>query len=364
MQTQFHSLPVQVAASASLRDEMAKGGIMSLPGERELSQKLQVSRRTVRKALSILRSDGVVKTGARCTVSLLARNKTRVLERRMHVNLLLPESLVHSRPFTLLWIGFLTDLMHKNGYIFEIVSGAKYYGANSRRSLAQLVKSKPAACWVLSRTNQPLQQWFNEHDVPAIVVGSVHPSITLPSLDTDYMALGHHMAGVFMRHGHSKVALFYGKTQHAGDIEAENGFRAALARHAGAQAPVVVRAERTPAAVIREIKRVLMMQDPPTGFMFSSAFTYIMVQSYLSSLGYVVPRDFSMTAQGDDIFLNYIFPAPARYAVSADKFAASLNRMIKQVVSGQAERGWKIRIMPDFLPGASLASVGAPLPLK
>lgn len=359
MQTQFHSLPAQVAAS--LRDEMARGAITSLPGERELSKKLQVSRRTVRKALSILRADGVVKTGARHTVLLRPRGKRAGLQRGMQVNLLLPEPLSHSRPFTLLWIRALGDLMHKNGYVFEIVSDAKYYGARSGRSLAQLVKSKPASCWVLSHTNQPLQQWFNDHDVPAIVVGSLHPSITLPSLDTDHMALGHHMAGVFMRHGHSKVACFYEKTRHAGDIEAEDSFRAALARHAGAQQPMVVRIERTPENIIRGIKRVLAMQPRVTGFVFSRAFTYIMAQTYLSSLGYAVPRDFSMMAQGEDVFLNYIFPEPSRYAVNADKFAATLNRMVKRVISGQAERGWKIRIMPDFLPGASLASVGAPL---
>lgn len=361
MQTHFHSLSSQVAAS--LRDEIARGGVSVLPSERELAQRLQVSRRTVRNALGILRSDGFVRTEARRTVSLKPRGRGAADKRRVQINLLLPEPLAQSRPFTVLWISFLADLMHKNGFVFEIVSGGKFYGDNSGRSLERLVREKPAACWVLGRTNEPLQRWFDAQETPAIVAGSVYPSVTLPSVDNDHVALGHHAAMTFMRHGHTRIALFYEKPRHAGDIEAENSFKAAFAKHIGTPESLVVRVERSPGSVIRELRRMLALRSPPTGFMFSSALGYLTTQGYLNSLGYNIPRDFSMMAQDEGIFFSHVYPAPARYTVSANKFAVALTRMIKQMLDGRAGRGLKIRIMPDFLPGASVSRIGAPPPV-
>jgi LacI family transcriptional regulator len=354
MQTQFQFQPIATQVAASICKEINAGEIQTLPSERKLALQLQVSRRTIRKALLILRAGGFVKTEGRRTFSARPREGRTPENKRIRVNILLPEPLAQARPFTALWINSLGELLHKNGYQPEIISGQKYYGIRSGRSLSNLVSVNPAHCWVLTRSNHPLQKWFNDQGVPAIVAGSTYPSITLPSVDTDHAALSHHAAAAFLRQGHVRLALFFEKLLHAGDLETEKGFRAGLSGNSNAREPIISRVERTPEAVVRELQRMLSLPCPPTGFLFCNAFAYLTAQGYLASLGYLVPRDFSMISQDEGPFLAHVYPAPARYVTNATKFATAVNRVIKHMLEEHTREGCKVRIMPDFISGASV----------
>src|SRR5687767_6025693 len=113
MQQRFQSIAAQVAAR--LREEIASGEKTSLPSERGLAEQLQVSRRTVRKALTSLRHQGLIKTTPRRTLVLAASSRKKKTSRQEHIRLLLPEPLERSRPFTALWIGHLAGLLRESG---------------------------------------------------------------------------------------------------------------------------------------------------------------------------------------------------------------------------------------------------------
>lgn len=355
MQTRFQSIAAQVAAS--LRDEIQTYDKGVLPSERELTRRLQVSRRTIRKALKFLRAEGLVKTESRRTLALPTVGRKAGPSRPAQVNLLLPEPIGQSRPFTALWINRLTELLHESGCRLEIITGEKYYGSHSGRSLRNLTSAHPARCWVLARSNRPLQQWFNEHAIPAIVAGSTYPGIDLPSVDSDHGALSRHAAAQFLRNGHTRVALFLEKIRHAGDAETELGFAAGLASSARAEEPIISRVERTPEAVIRELKRLLALRSPPTGFLLCNSFSYLTVISYLASIGRRIPQDYSVISQDEGPFLAHVYPNPARYLTNPDKYAVALNRAIKRVLANDISADFKVRIMPDFLSGGTVATV-------
>jgi DNA-binding LacI/PurR family transcriptional regulator len=352
MQAQFLPLPAQVAAS--IRQKISSEHIQLLPSERRLAVQLQVSRPTIRKALAILRADGFIKTQGRRAFTSQPRRAGGPKNRHIKINFLLPDPLAQSLPYATLWIHFVTELLQANDYQFEIISGRKYYGAQTARSLSNLVAGASAQCWVLTRTNHAIQQWFNDRGIPAIVAGSAYPSITLPSVDTDHAAISHHAVSTFLRNGHLRIALFFEKLRHAGDMEMERGFRAGLAGRHDTHEPIISRIERTPKAVIQELQRLLSLSYPPTGLLFSEGFTYLTAQSYLNSLGYLVPRDFSMISEDEGPFLAHLYPEPARYVGNAAKFAMTINRVIKQTLTGHIPGGLKVRIMPDFIPGASV----------
>ncbi len=353
MHTRFHSIAAQVAAS--LREEIGNGNGRALASERELTQRLQVSRRTVRKALAILRTEGLVKTVGRRTLPAPAARRKSTANQPAQINLLLPEPLVRARPFTALWISQLTELLHANGCRLGVITGHKYYGLRSGRSLAKLVATHPARCWILARSNLPLQQWFNDRGIPAIVAGSTYPGIILPSVDTDHAALSRHAAAHFQRQGHTRLALFLEKILHAGDIETELGFKAGLADWKQAVEPLICRVERTPEAVVRELKRLLALRHPPTGFLLCNSFSYLTVLSYLAAQGRRIPQDFSLISQDEGPFLAHVYPNPARYLTNPTKFASALNRAVKRLLDNDLPREFKIRIMPDFIAGASVA---------
>ncbi len=354
MQQRFQSIAAQVAAS--LREEIASGEKLSLPSERGLSEQLQVSRRTVRKALTILRHQGLVETTPRRTRVLASGSHKKKSSRQEQIRLLLPEPLERARPFTALWISHLAGLLRESGCHFEVVHGEKYYGAVSHRLLTRLAKEHQADCWILARSNQSLQQWFHEQKLPAVIAGSTYPGIGIPSVDTDHTALSHHAVGQFLRHGHTRVALFLEKIRHAGDIETETGFNHGMAESGRAEPSLVCRVDRTPEDAIKETKRLLSLRSPPTAFLLCNSFSYLTLVTYFASLGYRIPDDFSMISQDEGPFLTHVYPTPARYVTNPKKFATALNRGIKQVLQDNIPEGLKIRIMPDFVPGGSVAA--------
>lgn len=354
MQTRFQSIAAQVADS--LRQEASASAGKALPSERELCRRLQVSRRTIRKALKFLHIEGSVKLVNGRNVATLRPQPKSGAEGPLQINLLLPEPLVRARPFTALWISHLTDLLRENGCRLEIISGEKYYGARAGQSLRQLTASHPARCWILARTNLPLQKWFHDNAIPAIVAGSTHSGLSLPSVDSDHGALARHAAANFIRHGHTRIALFLEKIRHAGDAETELEFANGMAASTNSEPSIIARIERVPEAVIREVKHLLALRSPPTAFLLCNSFSYLTLTSYLASLGKRIPQDFSVISQDEGPFLAHMYPNPARYITNPAKFARALNRSIKRIIANESLAHLHTRIMPDFIKGGSLAA--------
>ena len=354
MPLNFQSIAMQVAQA--LRTEIANrtwGSV--LPSERQLSAHFQVSRKTVRKALAELRAEGVLRT-ERNRGSRLAAGRGARRQSSPRIALLLPEPLEFSRPFTALWVNRLMSLLQEIGHPLQIFHGTKYYGANAARSLARLTTAHPARCWIVARSNQPLQAWFAASGLPALVSGSAFPGVALPSVDLDHRALCRHAAGLFLRQGHRRLALFLehgGHGGHGGDVESEQGFRAGLAAVAGAFEPVVCTPMRSAPSIIRQVQRLLARQDPPTGLLLSNSYAYLTVLSYLGSLGLRVPRDMSVVSRDEETFLRFMHPTPTYYSTPAAKFAQALHQALKRLLAGDRS-AFAIRIMPDLVRGESV----------
>lgn len=352
MHPTYQSISAQVAAT--LRDELQAGRWgATLPGERRLAERLSVSRKTVRRALAMLRSDGLVSTEKSRASLVIPPPQRSHRAPAKKVMLLIPEPLEGARPFTVLWVNRLMALLQETGTPLEIASGWKYFGARADRSLRRLVDSYPARCWILARSHRALQRWFMDNSVPAVVAGSTHTGISLPSVDIDHRALCRHAAVTFLRHGHKRLALFLEKTRHVGDDESEQGFREGIATSETASAPWICRPDKGPASVIRELRRLQALPHPPTGYLLSNSFSYLTVLSHAALQGMRVPHDLSLISRDEEPFISHLQPTPTRYSIQPAKFAAALHHAIKRVETQGASR-FDVRIMPGFIKGASV----------
>lgn len=350
----FHSIAMQVAQA--LRAEIAAHTWnRALPGERQLAERFQVSRKTVRKALAELRAEGVLRT-ERGRGSSLAVRKTRRRAPPPRIALLLPEPLEQTRPFTALWVNRLMGLLQEIGHPLQIFHGAKYFGASASRSLARLTSAHPASCWIVARSNRPLQEWFAASGLPALISGSAHPGVALPSVDVDHRALCRHSAALLLRHGHRRLALFLETGGHGGDVESEQGFREGLVAAPDTPDPLVCSPERSTASVIRELRRLLARPAPPTGLLLSNSYSYLTVHSYLASVGLRVPRDISIVSRDEETFLRFMYPMPTYYSTPPAKFAHALHQALKRILAGD-RTPFASRIMPDLVKGESVGPV-------
>lgn len=354
MPSSFQSISAQVADT--LRQELQSGTWTNqLPGERRLSERLGVSRKTLRKALAMLRAEGMLQTRGNRTSPLVQVKGAATGRQVKRVALLIPEPMEQARPFTVLWVNHLMGLLHNADMSLEIVAGWKYFGSRATHSLQKLLSQHPARCWLLARSHRPMQQWFAGCGARALVAGSTHEGVDLPSVDIDHHALCRHAALTFIRQGHRKLALFLEKAGHGGDIDSERGFIDGVRQQEDAAPPLICRPGKGTAAIIRELKRVQTMHSPPTGYLLSNSLSYLTVQSYLASQGLRVPQDVSLISRDEEPFLTYLHPEPTRYAIAPVKFAMSLFQAIKRVVGHGVLKRFDIRIMPDFIKGGSIA---------
>lgn len=341
-----------------LRDEIQQGNWRDwLPGERTLCESLQVSRNTLRSALTQLKREGMIRsdhgTGNRI---LLQPPRPKGALRSHDVALLSPEALERLRPSLTLWIDALRAMLSERGCRLHVFHGPQYFRTNPSAALEKLVSQHPHGCWILVLSNETTQRWFERNAVPCIVAGSVYEGLTLPFCDLDHRAVCRHAAGLLMSLGHRKVALLLRKSRRAGDLETEAGFVEGVRQspHGDAEA-VVAYHDATVVSICSTVKRLMEQDPPPTALLVANAYHYLTVSGRLGQMGWQVPLDVSILSRDEDPFLPFVLPEPARYSASPHVMAKTLLRPVMELLEGGMTIHGSILIMPDFQRGESLA---------
>lgn len=355
-------VPLHLQVAGIIRDQIS-GGVWTqrLPGERVLSVELHVSRRTLRKALVHLRGEGAVRTCAgdgHVIVPRAAARKTRS-GRDEHVVFLSPVALEQMRPFTVLWVDELRSLLAEHRVQLRILAGQKFFGVQARKHLARLVAQQPADCWLVARSSEAVQRWFQDSATPAVLAGSCHAGIDLPNVDLDHAALGQHAAGVLLRMGHRRIALLMERSARAGDAQTQAGFlRGARGNREDDVAISVATLPAEPRGIHATVRRLLARTDAPTAFFVSCSRNYLSVLCSLGLLRKRVAEDISLLLRDDDPFLPALFPAPSRYAFSHQVFAQRIGRLLMDALAKQPHARPHVSVLPTYVPGGSVRAIG------
>lgn len=354
----YQSLPHQVAVRIE-REIGTRTWVGWLPGERTVAESLQVSRKTVRKAIAILKREGRIRTVHGHGHEIVSRQRPPPkAHAEPTVGLIVPESLEQLRPFTALWVDALRALLIGQGVKFSTFPGHRYFSQRPENALARLVKQNPQGCWVLAHSNERVQQWFQTHEVPCVIAGSSHHGLDLPSVDLDYFAVCRHAAGVLLRHGHRRIGFLTVSSQRAGDLESEAGFSAGARQPGyGEVTPHILRHDGSVAAVNRILGRMFDLAAAPTALLIANPVYYLTTVTFLAERRLRVPQDVSLISRDDDTFLAYLSPAPARYSTNPRSFAKRLMQPLMLQLAGEKLPHASFRIEPTYLAGLSLSNV-------
>jgi DNA-binding LacI/PurR family transcriptional regulator len=340
--------------------EALRAGIRSgewsetLPGELPLSRRLQISRVTLRRALTTLAAEGWISGGQGSRRRVLRTPPCPAALPSRTVVLLSPQS-AHLLPSpTQFWIAALREDLQRLGWKLELISSPVAFRSRPAHALAELVRESRAAGWVLLHATPPVQRWFAQSGQPVVIAGSLHPGVRLPTVDADHAALGRHAAGRLRALGHHRLAVLWPETDLAGDIETTQAFL----RAAGDSA----RSTRHPPharGIALALERLFQAPTPPTALFVLHAAHLLTVHSWLGRQGLRVPEQVALIGRDDAPWLDFLLPRPARYVVPSDRFAREMARAVLDVVSGVPHLRPR-RLLPDFLPGASIASPSGP----
>ena len=331
-----------------------------LPGERNLQKVFNVSRQTVRAALARLIARRTIEVepfrGYRIKrVKRAAAGVTAVQTR--DVGLICPEPVYRMPPRFIQVLDVLRGLCASEGYNLELIEGQRFARTAPGRLMPRLVRTDPKACWILVMAPRAMQAWFAESGEPVVVYGNVYPGLGLNSTGIDFHASIRHAASHLLAKGHRRIAFVSYALKRAGEEESLRGFREAFAAHRGSPAvPLLIeRPDGDADALCRQIDGALNSAPRPTAFVISHSHHYATVASHLATRGLRVPDDVSLISRSEDLFLRFLRPTPAFYRANMDQIARLLFDLVRHAIDGTAKPGAQHLLIPEFVPGGSVA---------
>jgi LacI family transcriptional regulator len=250
----------------------------------------------------------------------------------------------------------LREKLAPAGFELDVHVCPACFSTRPEAALEKVEKERPAAAWVLMNSTAPLQQWFKARQHPCVIVGARHPGVSLPSIGTDYRALGHHAAGQFLRRGHRQLAVLLPNEEKAGHTNTVLGFRAACSRYEGAEVRVV-RHDATLKG-LRQSLDALRRSTLPTGMLVALPPFIVGTVTELLASGVRVGHDLSVIGRDSDAFLEFVVPSVARYAIDVPLFVQKLARLVLATARGAAHPEAGILFVPEFVPGDTLGRLG------
>lgn len=320
-----------------------------LPAERTLCEEWQISRRTLNAALVRLRRDGLIRTQPR---------KGHAVTRSDPVQL--PLSGVRT-------IGWLIESGPGDDYLAAPFLSAVEHALNARgyglrmhsrpprgfpeRYLSHYVATHRVgtAYWALSALSAASQRWFMDAGVPALILGSPHPGVTLPYIDLDYRAVCRHAVSELRRHGHRRIACVSRKPDLAGTLRSRQGYHDSMEDGE----TCVIEHNGTAADIARKLKRAFT-ETPPTAILITFGAHALTVLCWLLQTGRRVPEDVSCICPGGDAFLHECVPELARYEVDWPRYGARCARKLITLASGRRTRAASLVADVTFRPGRSI----------
>ncbi|MEO6873973.1 MAG: GntR family transcriptional regulator, partial [Opitutaceae bacterium] len=226
-------IPRRISLTSQIAAAIRKGieeGVWEeyLPGERRLCETFQASRPTVRAALRALAKDGWFEIRQGRRNRLRSKPTRRRSPPHRSVGIIVHEPFSHLGSTLAQGLSEMRVHLAEQGFTTEVYVCPAHGTRAQQRGLEAFVRQNRVSCCALVSTSRTVQRWFSGHSIPALVLGSCHPSVRLPSLDVDYRAVCRHAAGVFLGKGHRRIALVVPDFGTAGDLASEQSFREAI----------------------------------------------------------------------------------------------------------------------------------------
>lgn len=343
----------------ALRAALRSGALADpLPGEHALSARLGVSRPTLRAALAVLAREGIL---------ALAQGRRAQLTQRparpadpggppmicvlspLSRALIVPEQ----HPILLQLHARFAD----KGITWQEIFDQRLTAADPGTRLHQLVKQYPAACWIMLGATAAMQRWFARADLPCLVLGSCHEGVALPSVDINYRALGWHVAGVLLKHGHRQLALSLPLQPLAGDLACKAGLMDYLAQSATPATLVELHAREEPRELRLKLDRLLAQKPRPTALFCLRQTHALGSLLHFLETGRRIPQDISLIARDMHPLLEASMPDLAHYSRPTEQLVNRAVRLTQTLLSGRDVPAKPSLVTPVFMAGRTLSAL-------
>ena len=345
-------------SAAAIRKAVTEGVWQeSLPSERRLCELFQVSRPTVRTALQLLAKEGLIEIHQGRRNRLIGQNPRPSTNASRLVVLVSHTPILQTSLTAYQGISEMRAHLTEHGFTTETLVCQMRSAKAQQRKLETFVRQNRVFCCVLLSLSKELQEWFATHSIPALVLGSCHAEVKLPSLDVDYRSVCRHAAGIFRGKGHRRLAFIVPHSGVAGDLASEEGFREGCAHGRDATEPRIVRHNGTATNLAAKLDALFASPLPPTALLVAKPTHTLAVLVYLLRRGLTVPDAVSLIARDSDHLFE---EAISHYRFHDETFAHRLSRLMAQMVSQGYLRPEPNLIFPRYVSSGTVKAIAHP----
>lgn len=209
----------------SLKRSIYKGDYVDfIPGEIQLAADFGVSRTVLRDGLAVLARDGIIRKTKGKPTRIVAQQSGVDEDRETRLIILMGSGknrspIVLSRELLLLY-----SKLVEARFIVEV----HQYADLNKVQLKQLVRSRQNTLWLLFGVSKEQQLHFDQHGIPAVVLGTAYPGVNLSHVDADFHALAVHSVGLIKRHKYQRLLVVLPREILGGDQSTLAGFDTAV----------------------------------------------------------------------------------------------------------------------------------------
>jgi DNA-binding LacI/PurR family transcriptional regulator len=349
--------PLSVQVADVIRKVLRQGRWRDhLPSERQLSEQFRVSRPTVRTALQILAREGLLAIQQGRRSRPLRVGKGGAPREKRLIGIITQEPSLNLERMTFEAISLLRVHLAEHGFATDFMFCPPSSVGAQVRAVEDFVRDNQVFCCLLISVNRDLQKWFASRATPALVLGSCHDGIALPSLDIDYRSVCRHAVGVFLGKGHRHLALVMRNSSYAGDLASEEGFCEGVKQHTGPDPAraTIVRHNGSAANLTAKLDALFDSDTPPTALLVAPGRTAIPVTIYLLRRG-LGEGAVSLIARGQDRLFEDVDPPISHYHFDGIAYEQRLSRLMLKLVSDGHLTPTPTLLLPTFFPGGTVS---------
>lgn len=329
-----------------------------LPGVRRLAADLDVSHDSVRAALRLLESEGLLckppVAGRGRQLTQKSRKQAKTVVRPLRVALLPSDPLsIGSAQSQQLMLRLQTSLEHAGHEAFISTQALSQLDNNLKR-LARLVRDTSADAWVVYSASQEMLAWFIEKQIPVIAIGGHTQNLPIACSRSDNTESLGATLDLLVMNQHRRIVLICPLIWRQPDLHhAAKFFLKHLAHHGLKTSDYNLPNWEETAEGTTRLFESLFKATPPTALLIFDPSVVVAALLFLSRQGLRVPEDVSLVSLTEDPVFSKLHPALTHFEWEIEPHLRRITRWVCDLARGRADNETKT-IQTIFIPGGTI----------